>query len=80
MLDVGRVGRLSEKIAEADETIDLGPQVESDGDPKPSEIRTVRAKCRRQKMRKLHAKRPSKSQDREMNGFCQQRFGNAPTR
>ena len=55
---------LPEKIAEAEwpnRTIDLRPQVESDGDANPSEIRAERAKWRRRKMRKLHAKGASKS-------------------
>jgi hypothetical protein len=62
MLD--ELASLPEKIAEAEwpnETIDLRPQVESDGDANPSEIRAERAKWRRRKMRKLHAKGASKS-------------------
>lgn len=63
MLD--ELAELPEKIAErelpGDETIDLRPQVESDGDTNPAEIRAERAKRRRRKMRKLHAKGASKS-------------------
>jgi hypothetical protein len=62
MLD--ELASLPAKIAEAEwpnETIDLRPQVESDGDANPSEIRPERAKWRRRKMRKLKAKGASKS-------------------
>jgi hypothetical protein len=62
MLD--ELASLPEKIAEVEwpnETIDLRPWVENDGDANPSEIRAERAKWRRRNMRKLHAKGASKS-------------------
>ena len=57
MLD--ELASLPEKITEAEwpnETIVLRPWVESDGEANPFEIRAERAKWRRRKMRKLHAK------------------------